>query len=219
MVGDLVTRLTFYRLRAAVEIVDRSDSLSVYVIWDGAPAETGDGVAYADPRLKALGHRLIAHSARDALKAWCDEAPADVYHAHRIALGVPEGGIDFPFGDTFPHEADYDQLAGVDFAKGCFVGQEVVSRMQHRGTARKRVVPVAGTGALVPGAEITADGRAIGTLGSVADGRALAMLRLDRVEKAVSEGKQLEAGGVALTLIQPDWADFTVPGTGGAASS
>ncbi len=215
---DLIKRLTFYKLRAAVEVTDRSDAMSVYAVWDGEPAETGEAIVFADPRLSALGHRLIALSPQDALKAWCDEAPADVYHGRRIALGVPEGGLDFRFGDTFPHEADYDRLGGVDFAKGCFVGQEVVSRMEHRGTARKRIVPVEGAATFTSGAEVTADGSAIGTVGSVADTKALAMIRLDRAEKALHDGKSLVAGGVAIKLVQPGWADFTVPGTKGDAA-
>ena len=213
--ADLIKRLTFYRLRAAVEITDRSDAMAVYAIWGGDPSQIDEGVLFADPRVAALGHRLIALSAKDALAAWCNEAPAEVYHAHRIGLGVPEGGLDFAFGDAFPHEADYDQLGGVDFAKGCFIGQEVVSRMEHRGTARKRIVPVAGAAALTSGAEITANGSTIGSLGSVAGDKALALIRLDRAEKAFGAGNALRAGGVALTLVQPAWATFTVPGAKG----
>jgi len=216
--ADLIKRLSFYRLRAAVEITDRSDAMAVYAIWGGDPSQIEEGVLYADPRVSALGHRLIALSAKDALAAWCNEAPAEVYHAHRIGLGVPEGGLDFAFGDAFPHEADYDQLGGVDFAKGCFIGQEVVSRMEHRGTARKRIVPVAGAAALTSGAEITANGSTIGSLGSVAGDKALAMIRLDRAEKALGAGNALRADGVALTLMQPDWATFTVPGTEGGTT-
>lgn len=213
--ADLIKRLTFYRLRAAVEITDRSDAMAVYAIWGGEPPEVKEGVLYADPRVAALGHRLIALSAKDALAAWCNEAPAEVYHAHRIALGVPEGGLDFAFGDAFPHEADYDQLGGVDFAKGCFIGQEVVSRMEHRGTARKRIVPVVGATALTSGAEITANGSTIGSVASVAGDKALAMIRLDRAEKALQAGNALRADGVAISLVQPDWATFTVPGAKG----
>ena len=212
MVGDLVKRLTFYKLRADVEIVDVSESHSVWAAWDGPP-EPGDGIIrYPDPRLEALGIRLIAPAGDAPPLAGCKAVPEAAYHAHRIALAVPEGGRDYVFGDTFPHEADFDQLGGVDFAKGCYVGQEVVSRMSHRGTARKRVVPVEGAGALAaPGSDITAGGAPIGTLGSVAERSGLALLRLDRAEKALGDGKTLEAGGVALELRQPAWADFRVP--------
>lgn len=218
VVADLVKRLTFYKLRAKVEIKDRSDDFSVCAAWGGTP-QTGDVTAFfADPRLPELGHRLIVPQGTDISSSGCAPASEADYHAHRIALGVPEGGIDFAFGDAFPHEADYDQLGGVDFAKGCFVGQEVVSRMEHRGTARKRLVPAEGAGTLTAGAEITADGNAVGSLGSVAGNAGLAMVRLDRAEKAIAEGKTLEAGGVAVTLLQPGWAKFAVPGSEGNAA-
>ena len=115
-------------------------------VWDGDAGDSEYGLCYADPRLPALGTRfmlpphLAAEAAADLGATLVDAA---AYEAHRIALGVPRGGIDFIYGDAFPHEADMDQLAGVDFDKGCFVGQEVVSRIEHRGTARTRVVPVA----------------------------------------------------------------------------
>ena len=135
------------------------------------------------------------------------------YEAHRIALGVPRGGFDFIYGDAFPHETDMDQLAGVDFAKGCYVGQEVVSRIEHRGTARKRVVPIAFDGiAPEAGMPVTAGEKALGTLGSTAAGRGLAMLRLDRVEDALAAGTPLVAGHITIRLVRPDWARFAWPG-------
>ena len=110
---------------------------------------------FADSRLPALGSREFVTIGSDWALAndEADSATQDEYHAHRIGLGVPEGGKDYAFGDTFPHEALFDQLAGVSFTKGCYVGQEVVARMQNRGTTRKRIVPVVGTSALpAPGA-------------------------------------------------------------------
>ena len=120
------------------------------------------------------------------------------YHAHRIALGVPEGGRDFLFGDAFPHEALMDQLHGVDFDKGCYVGQEVVSRMQHRGTARSRIVPLVYLDgfATEPGVEVTAGERVIGKAGTGANGRGLALLRLDRAADALAAGETIRAGGL-----------------------
>src|SRR5262249_35026272 len=140
------------------------------------------------------------------------------YEAHRIALGVPRGGLDFIYGDAFPHETDMVQLGGVDFAKGCFVGQEVVSRMEHRGTARSRVVPVTyqefapGAGTRVRGGE-----RPVGTLGSSAQGRGVALLRLDRLADALAAGTPLSAGGVELKPVKPAWARFAWPGEAKAA--
>jgi folate-binding protein YgfZ len=132
------------------------------------------------------------------------------YDAHRIGLGVPEGGIDFAFGDAFPHDADMDQLGGVDFDKGCYVGQEVVSRMEHRGTARRRIVLAEGVG-LTARTEITAAGKPIGQLTSTAAERGLALVRLDRAKEAMDQGQPILAGAASLTLALPPWARFTWP--------
>jgi folate-binding protein YgfZ len=157
-----------------------------------------------------LPPHLAADAAAD-LGATLVEA-AD-YEAHRIALGVPRGGLDFTYGDAFPHETDMDQLNGVDFAKGCYVGQEVVSRMEHRGTARNRVVPVAYEGyAPDPGAPVTAADKPVGVFGSRAQERALALLRLDRAADAIAAGSPLVAGGATLRLVKPAWARFAWPG-------
>ena len=135
------------------------------------------------------------------------------------ALGVPRGGTDFIYGDTFPHEADMDQLAGVDFDKGCYVGQEVVSRVEHRAKARSRVVPIAyDEYSPMPGIPVMAGDKQVGTLGSTAKGRGLALLRLDRVADALSAGTPLTAGGIAIRVVKPDWARFPFPGETQAAS-
>ena len=132
-------------------------------------------IVYADPRLPELGFRLLVPKGTSAADLGCEPSGEADYHALRIGLGVPEGGRDYAFGDAFPHEALFDQLNGVDFAKGCYVGQEVVSRMEHRGTARKRIVPVEGVSALpAPGTSIEAAGVPIGTLGSVSGAAGLA---------------------------------------------
>ena len=107
----------------------------------------------------------------------------------RICAGVPKGGVDFAYGDAFPHDANFDLLNGVDFEKGCYVGQEVVSRMKHRGTARKRVARVKVLGEPpAPGTPVLDRELAVGTLGSSLGREALAMLRLDRVEEARAAG-------------------------------
>jgi folate-binding protein YgfZ len=117
------------------------------------------------------------------------------YEAHRISLGIPSSGVDFAYADIFPHDANLDLLHGVDFKKGCYVGQEVVSRMHHRGEPRKRIVRLRLSGAApAPGTPLLAGETTVGTLGSSQGDAALALIRLDRVEDARAVGKTLVAG-------------------------
>ena len=208
-------KLDFYKLRAKIAVEDLSGSLGVMAAWDGA-GETEHGLCYPDPRLAALGMRVIlppATAGEAAADLGATLADADAYDAHRVALGVPRGGSDFIYGDAFPHEADMDQLSGVDFDKGCYVGQEVVSRVQHRASARTRVVPVAYDGPTpMAGLPVVAGEREIGMLGSAAGGHGLALLRLDRVADALASGTPLTAGGIAIRPVKPGWATFAWPG-------
>lgn len=210
----LVEKLNFYKLRAKVICEDLSEVLGVMAAWDGT-ATTEYGLCYADPRLPALGNRVMlpphvaAEAAGDLGATLVD---ADAYEAHRIALGVPRGGADFMYGDTFPHEADMDQLVGVDFDKGCYVGQEVVSRVEHRNRARTRVVSVTYDGpAPLGGLPVVAGDKQIGMFGSAAQGHGLALVRLDRVVDAQAAGQSISAGGVTLQPRKPDWARFDWP--------
>jgi hypothetical protein len=210
----LVEKLNFYKLRAKVTIDDLSEALGVMAVWDGA-ALSEFGLSYADPRLRALGSRtilppdLVAEAAADLGATLAD---AEAYNAHRIALGVPRGGEDFIYGDTFPHEADMDQLAGVDFDKGCYVGQEVVSRVEHRSSARSRVVPVAYEFAPLSGLPVMAGEKEVGTLMSAVKDRGLALVRLDRVADALAAGTPFLCGNLPIHMVKPDWARFVWPG-------
>jgi folate-binding protein YgfZ len=221
LVSTLVQKLNFYKLRAKVICEDLSEVLGVMAVWDGT-GSTSYGLCYADPRLAALGMRvmlpphLAAEAAADLGATLTDPA---AYDAHRIMLGVPRGGEDFSYGDAFPHEADMDQLAGVDFGKGCYVGQEVVSRVEHRNRARSRIVPVAyDERPPSSGLPVMAGEKEVGTLGSMAQGRGLALVRLDRVSDALAEGLPLTCGGVPLRVVKPQWARFAFPGETPTAS-
>ena len=223
LAGTLVEKLNFYKLRAKLIIEDLSPALGVMAVWDGAGLSE-DGLSYSDPRLPALGTRsilppqLAAEAARD-LGATLTDADADAYEAHRIALGVPLGGEDFSYLNAFPHETNMDQLNGVDFDKGCYVGQEVVSRVEHRASARSRILPIAyDEFAPSSGLPVMAGEKQVGTLGTTAKGRGLALLRLDRIEDALASGTPLTAGNIPIRPVKPAWAKFDWPGEAKGAS-
>ncbi|KWV60904.1 folate-binding protein [Bradyrhizobium macuxiense] len=203
----LADKLSFYKLRAKVAVEDFSDRLGVLAVWDGEPVRKAD-FAFIDPRDAALGWRFLIPE--DSKEDVADLAGADLvdsaaYDAHRIATGVPRGGLDFMYGDAFPHETNMDHLHGVDFDKGCYVGQEVVSRMQHRGTARTRTVKIILDGpSPEAGATILAGEKQVGTIGSTAGKNGLALVRIDRVADALDAGLSLTAGGLSLHLAEPD---------------
>ena len=207
---SFLKRLILYRLRSKVELADLSDERIVVAAWGTETAPIVDGVVARDPRLTALGFRAIVPPGADMAPDF-DEATEADYDAHRIALGVPEGGIDFAFGDVFPHDVDMDQLTGVDFSKGCFVGQEVVSRMKHRGTARRRILMAAGDALPPPGTPVTAGNQQAGAMGSSSGEAGLALVRLDRIKEAMDQNLPILAGASQLTLSIPEWADFVWP--------
>lgn len=209
--SDFARRLGFYKLRSKVEIADVSETHKVAAAFGPKPEAEGCLVV-ADPRLAGFGWRVIGPPAVvDALAAGGTEAQ---YHARRVAAGVPEAPFDFALGDAFPHDADMDDLNGVAFDKGCFIGQEVVSRMRHRGTARRRIIKVTGTADLpAPGTEILAGEKPAGTLGTVHGSAGLALVRLDRIAQARTRGEPVTAGGVQLEPALPDFARFTWPET------
>lgn len=200
----LKQRLEMYKLRAAATITDASADYSVAATWDVGAGEGGHSVhtiVFPDPRDPRLGNRYLASLASNWRRDLADAEAAtrEDYDTHRVRLGVAEAGSDYPLGDTFPHEANYDLMGSASFRKGCYVGQEVVSRMQHKTVVRKRVVRIAG-GFLATGGEVRAGEAVIGTIGTVADGQALALLRIDRVAEALDKGQPLTAGGVAIEV-------------------
>jgi folate-binding protein YgfZ len=173
-------RMRMYKLRAAVEIADLRSTHAVG--WGGGAAHT----------------RVIGTMAE--ARGW---APADEgYAAARIAAGIAEQGPDFAADSVFPHDIGMDFLGGVDFKKGCYIGQEVVSRMQHRGTARRRPVIVSGIDAPA-GSAVVAGGRDSGTIGQVVGGKAVAIVRLDRFD-----GGEVTVGGKPVGVALPGWASY-----------
>ena len=170
MGAGLRKRLTMYRLRAPIDIEDVSGTHHIHVVWnaDDAPGDP-------DPRLPALGQRLIADAPRGTTGDW---------DAHRLSLGVPDSEWDFGPQSTFPMDACMDQLNGVDYQKGCFVGQEVVSRMKRMGSVRKRMRGLVLDGPAERGDKVMAGTRNVGQVLHAKDGMAMALIRLDRLKDA-----------------------------------
>lgn len=208
----LLQRLAMYKLRRAIEI-RTEDGLGVAAAWGEGEVPAIDGArAFADPRLADLGRRIIATAG--ALDSAAN-ASAEEYASMRMALGVADSA-EIGSGQMFPHEANYDQFGSVDFRKGCYVGQEVVSRMQHRGTARSRIVPVEAAGDLpAAGAAVHAGQRQSGSLLACAGRRGLALIRLDRAAAANADGSGLSVDGLALTMHKPSWARWADPAAAG----
>jgi tRNA-modifying protein YgfZ len=210
---DLIKRLTMYRMRSKVEITDESDKWDVGAMLPvgemdapGTAKTRFDGVSYVDPRHAGLGERTIRLVDED------DTFPADVaqqdknradYEAVRIALGIPETGKDLIADKSMPLESGFDELHGVDFEKGCYVGQEVTARMKHRNLVKKRLFPVAIEGDVPAGTVVKSGDVDAGELRSAINGRGIALLRLDLAEKG-----GLMAGDAAVTPEKPDWAEF-----------
>ncbi len=194
LAADLTKRLNIYKLRLKLTVENRSGEFEAIAFPDAAEPPHVDALAIApDPRAP-LGFRALAEKGK--IVALGERAD---YDARRIHAAVPLGGVDFAYGAAFPHETNMDRLAGVDFTKGCFVGQEVVSRMKHRGLVRKRVAPYRAKGAApAPGETIRAGEMEIGVTGSRLGEEGLALVRLDRLAEAKEKGDAPVAGGVAL---------------------
>jgi tRNA-modifying protein YgfZ len=202
--SDLTRRLGFYRLRAKLDIAPAPE-LKVAALWDGAPQQALPPglVSFPDPRLPGLGARLIG-PAPLMQQAIAGGAPGD-YRAHLLRLGVPDSA-DLPPDSVFALDAGLEELKGVDFKKGCYVGQEVTARMKHRASARRRFLIAEVDGELPPaGTRLESMGREVGALATGAGGRALALVRLDRVDEAASAGAAITAGGHNVSLQRPPW--------------
>jgi tRNA-modifying protein YgfZ len=194
-------RMKMYRLRAEMDIEMLAETHAVG--WSADAPETG--IVHRDGRGEGLGYRVIA-----ALADAEDWAEGTGQAKARIAAGIAEMGPDFATEEVFPHDIGMDHLGGVDFKKGCYVGQEVVSRMQHRGTARRRPVIVSGIVAGARGDAVVIGGKSVGTLGGVVGGTSVAIARIDKI----TDGGAASVAGAPVSLALPQWAryDFATPG-------
>jgi folate-binding protein YgfZ len=215
--GDLKRRLSMYRLRAKVEIVERPELMVAAVFGEGALGALGlagapgkvrpleGGIVLADPRLGELGARAIVprDRLRPALTGFgLREADFAIWDRHRLRLGIPDGSRDLVPDKSILLEAGFDELHGVDWQKGCYIGQELTARTKYRGLIKKRLFPVEIDGpAPLPGTMVTLEGKDAGEVRSSRDGQGLALLRLD----AVDEGRRLMAGEATLTAVEPEW--------------
>lgn len=197
--AGLIQRLSMYRLRSKAEITDVTKDWAVGVCDPSFRDVPANAIVVADPRDARLGRRVYA----PASKAFVfDDAALGTYHDGRIANGIADAIADYALGETFTHEANWDEIGSVDFAKGCFIGQEVVSRTRHKSVVRKRIVRVSSAASLTSDAEVKAGEATIGAVSSVGtDGRhGLAMLRIDRALSALDQAKPVHIDGNDLEI-------------------
>jgi folate-binding protein YgfZ len=208
----LAKKLTMYTLRSKVKVEDRAATMEAAVVF-GAQADKALGiekcVSYVDPRLPSLGVRVLAPVGEAAAilgsHGFAPATPAD-YDALRLSLGVPDGSRDLPVEKALLLESGFDELNGVDWKKGCYMGQELTARTKYRGLVKKRLFPVRLDGPLpAPGTLIERDGQEVGEIRSGLGDRALAMLRLDGMK-----GDGLTAGGTRILPEVPDWMRLPV---------
>ena len=205
----LAKRLVLYRLRARVTIERRAES-AVMLLWEMSPPPG----AVRDMRFARAGLDLFR------VPGASGDAPPAAYAALRIAHGIAGGAEDGDATDYFPHDLLMDRNGGLSFRKGCYVGQEVVSRMQHRATARRRLVAVtAGADLPPPGTAILAGAREIGALRTVEGRSGLAVVRIDKAGEAMANGVAITAGGVPVTLALPAWSGLDFPAAADEAAS
>jgi folate-binding protein YgfZ len=212
LADDFVKRLTLYKLRAKAQI-SKQDQADVFVRWeiDSAPSDVVSTIG-GDAWLRDSRFPQALRVARSYANGISSDTDLEEWTQLRIAYGVAESGSDFEAGDAFPHDVLLDQTGGVGFRKGCYIGQEVVSRMQHRGTARRRVM-VATSDSDLPasGTEVRANDRPIGVLGSVAGRSGIAIMRIDRVRDALDAGHSITANDRILSLAIPPAVTYELP--------
>ena len=202
----LVKRLGLYRLRAKVEIAEAPLALATAWGEEKPPALPDEAMIFTDPRHQKLGQRIIA---RPEILKQHFAADDGTYRAHQLGLGIPDSA-DLPPDTMFPLDAGFEELSGVSFDKGCYVGQEVTSRMKHRASARKRFFIVETDKVYPQGASVEAGGREVGKLGTHAGRLALALLRLDRITDANKKNVPITIAGNNVILRKPVWLDASI---------
>ncbi|WP_068080783.1 YgfZ/GcvT domain-containing protein [Polycladidibacter stylochi] len=203
-------KMRLYKLRANITI-EHCPDLFCFAAWNDEQTSTYDELGFTtDPRLPEMGGRRIG-----PLNAVATNAEEQDYHAHRISHCVAEGGQDYNFGTFFPSDVGMDLQNGVSYTKGCFVGQEVVSRMKHRGSNRRRLLEVVtATPPLAQmGSEILAGEKAVAVLGSSYQTQGIAIARLDRVTEALQKKHSLHVNHVSVALRVPHWANYDLEST------
>ncbi len=196
----LIQRLTFYKLRADVTISDVSDQFKVYVFapLPALPKKWTERSVYPDPRHAGMGFRAVLTRAPEGVEAWSFEA----YEELRLSLGIPDSGRDIEVDKRFILEANLAELNGVDFDKGCYVGQEMTARMNYRGTLKKRLLPATIEGPLpAPSTEFVTGSKAAGHILSGQGNRVMTLARLELLGDQPFETKD----GTKVSVFTPDW--------------
>lgn len=223
--ADLLRRLKMYRLRSKIALEDRAEQMRVAVAFGegalevlGLPAEPGatrpfgGGIAFTDPRLPALSARLFLPTDGLAALEATGLAPRDVaeYDRLRLSLGVPDGTLDLIPEKSIPLESRMDALNAISWDKGCYMGQELTARTKYRALIKKKLFPVTVDGAAPEtGTPVTLDGKEAGEIRSGRDGAALALLRLEDVQRAAETGLTFQAGFASLIPREPEWDSTT----------
>jgi len=224
--ADLKRRLGMYRLRSKVTIADRTeDFLVAALIGDGVAEHMGlpadkagiaaplqSGIVYVDPRLPAAGVRAVlprGHTLAALEGAGLNALDREDYEQLRIQLGLPDGSRDMEVEKAILLENGFDELHGVDWEKGCYLGQELTARTKYRGLIKKRLVPVGVDGPMPPsGTPVVFDGKEVGEVRSGSGGVAVALIRLTALEQAAGAGSAFTAGTARVTPVKPTWAVF-----------
>lgn len=213
--GSFIKRLALYRLRANFAIHEENHVLTYVFLNNRGPAEgrhsdnADNLLIFKDKRFGKDSNIVRVHDLKKQLQPVVNERQK--WDIIRIENGIAESGADFEPGDVFPQDINYDQINAISFKKGCYIGQEVVSRMQHRATARKRIVVATANRAMPPaGSVIEADGKPVGLLGTVVETKAIALARVDRISAMTAAGFPVTAGGVELAFAAPANVRFSL---------